>query len=617
MKTRLMVLFFLFTCKGISQNTFVKSYGTSFPNFCNAFCISPDKGYLLGVESIIAPNPTNINFVLLKTDHNGAIQWQRAFIDSFSVIINSIVSTLDKGYLIGATSMFDQPYQCNLLIIKTDSAGNTQWVRRVESFNTDITLQVIESKNGGFLVCSLSDSIFGGYKHTLLSKFDINGNLLWSKKYTATYNLCPQSCVELSNGDIAVAAYSNGYPPNTGTMENAVVFMTDNSGSLKWSKVFSTLYDDIPFYITRNYNDELFICGKTYFINTAWDLLFLRLDKNGNKLFSMFYDAGTFDGEIARRITITKDGGCAFFGDIGTFDERNVFLLKLNSNNNISWAHQYPLNPQFTNYPFDGYQTSDDGFVFSGDNGTFNDRQSFLIKTNSSGDPGCSVSSLNFSLNNQLLADTIISLQQNDFTVAVQADTLFEIADNQFPQVRCELQLPVPEFSYSQTDSCKQFCFNFFNLSLNNPSSFSWEFTGSSTPVSAIENPQHICFNGEGIYSVKLTVTNPLGSSSIIKTIHPLNNNCPEDTFQIPNIFTPNADGDNDLFYIKGLPENYSLKVYNRWGQSMFEMQNKRTFWNGKTKNGSDAVSGVYYYILNLGLNDKLTSYRGTVTLTR
>ncbi|MEO6902480.1 MAG: PKD domain-containing protein [Bacteroidia bacterium] len=76
---------------------------------------------------------------------------------------------------------------------------------------------------------------------------------------------------------------------------------------------------------------------------------------------------------------------------------------------------------------------------------------------------------------------------------------------------------------------------------------------------------------------------------------------CVNDKFFIPNVFTPNGDGVNDLFDITGLciNNNYKLTIFNNWGKEMFSTTDRRKSWDGKQmKNGLEASSGVYYYIL-------------------
>lgn len=79
--------------------------------------------------------------------------------------------------------------------------------------------------------------------------------------------------------------------------------------------------------------------------------------------------------------------------------------------------------------------------------------------------------------------------------------------------------------------------------------------------------------------------------------------------------FTPNQDGENDVFYIGNLekyPDN-NLKIYNRYGKQIYSATNYDNTWDG-TYLGNILPTGTYFYILNDG-KDKL--HNGSVTIVR
>ena len=72
------------------------------------------------------------------------------------------------------------------------------------------------------------------------------------------------------------------------------------------------------------------------------------------------------------------------------------------------------------------------------------------------------------------------------------------------------------------------------------------------------------------------------------------------DTLFIPNVFTPNYDGVNDLFEIKGLIKGDKVQIFNRWGTLVFETESEKMFWDGFTTSGEPCSGGVYYYVVTL-----------------
>ncbi len=65
----------------------------------------------------------------------------------------------------------------------------------------------------------------------------------------------------------------------------------------------------------------------------------------------------------------------------------------------------------------------------------------------------------------------------------------------------------------------------------------------------------------------------------------------------LPNVITPNGDGNNDVFTVPG-SEGFTLaiRIYNRWGQVVWESTGQNIRWNGHHANGNALVDGVYYY---------------------
>lgn len=82
----------------------------------------------------------------------------------------------------------------------------------------------------------------------------------------------------------------------------------------------------------------------------------------------------------------------------------------------------------------------------------------------------------------------------------------------------------------------------------------------------------------------------------------------------IPNAFTPNNDGDNDYWILRG-HQNYPdihIKIFNRWGLLVYESKGYDVPWDGK-RNGKLVPVGTYYYIIDLGNNTP--PLKGDVTI--
>lgn len=91
-------------------------------------------------------------------------------------------------------------------------------------------------------------------------------------------------------------------------------------------------------------------------------------------------------------------------------------------------------------------------------------------------------------------------------------------------------------------------------------------------------------------------------------------------TLQVPNAFSPNADGNNDLFCLQGWEmciSNFHFIIFNRLGQIIFESRDAKQCWDGSL-NGLLAEPGVYLYVLSASYNrDKTIRKKGNINLLR
>ena len=90
---------------------------------------------------------------------------------------------------------------------------------------------------------------------------------------------------------------------------------------------------------------------------------------------------------------------------------------------------------------------------------------------------------------------------------------------------------------------------------------------------------------------------------------------------EVPNVFTPNGDGSNDVFFLKtaNLTEITAL-IYDRWGNKVYETTSAsgNIGWDGKNLHGKDCSDGTYFYIIKAkGGDSKAFETKGTVSIFR
>ena len=173
------------------------------------------------------------------------------------------------------------------------------------------------------------------------------------------------------------------------------------------------------------------------------------------------------------------------------------------------------------------------------------------------------------------------------------------------------LSAPDARFDFSPKPSIENTPFSFINQSTG-ASRYSWNFGDGVT--STLTQPIHQ-YSKSFTFDVSLTAYNSFGCSAVYTLpVSPI----VTELLEIPNAFTPNDDGKNDVFLPKifGI-DDMNLKIYNRFGQLVFESYNPSFGWDGKFQGAPQPID-VYAYTLIVKFADGRTeSRKGSVTLIR
>ncbi|HTS44632.1 MAG TPA: PKD domain-containing protein, partial [Puia sp.] len=216
------------------------------------------------------------------------------------------------------------------------------------------------------------------------------------------------------------------------------------------------------------------------------------------------------------------------------------------------------------------------------------------------------------------------------------------------PNIANPVATPTTTTNYQVVGSDSKYCFNdtgsqqvtVFNYPTLNIGTDQTILVGSSYQINGIGSPDIVSLNWLPVTGLSCTnCLSPLATPQQTTTyvLSATNNGnctttdsikitviCNNNNFFVPNTFSPNGDGVNDVFYIQGKGINIipSITIFNRWGQIVFQKKdfapnNPSEGWDG-TFNGKKAPVDVYVYTIDIICdNSTLIPYHGNVTLIR
>ncbi|HRC32318.1 MAG TPA: hypothetical protein PK736_02625 [Bacteroidia bacterium] len=518
----LILLITFYTTNFHAQNPLVKQWdkrfgGTDF-DLLSSLQQTSDGGYILGGISLSGiggdktqPSWGSYDYWIVKIDSLGNKQWDKRYGGTDSDLLTSFQQTSDGGYILGGRSESGisgdktQPSWGNddYWIVKIDSLGTKQWDKRFGGTSYELFYSLQQTTDGGYILGGLSWSGISGDKTQpswgsydfWIVKISSLGNKQWDKRFGGASDDILYSLQQTTDGGYILGGYSwsgisgDKTQPSWGVRDYWILKI-DSLGNKQWDKRFGgTSIDWLNSlqqttdggYILGGMSNSGISGDKT---QPAWgnsvDYWIVKIDSLGIKQWDKRF-GGTSDDEGIGYISQTIDGGFLLSGDSyspisGDKTENNLgpeqtWVIKTDALGNKQW----------------------DKTVFT--NG--HDEGGLAIKTKD----GC------FALANYTYAGiggdkTQASQGSWDYWIIKFCDTTLAV-------------IPSVNLSASDTIFCEKQSINFYDLSLNNPTSWQWYFPGAQPDTSTLQNPTGIYYPSYGQFDVSLKACNAGGCDSL------------------------------------------------------------------------------------------------------
>jgi len=585
-----------------SSKSFFRTYGLTSSDYGTWVTETADQGYLTSFNS---PFNALVAGGLVKTDCSGEILWQHLYSANNETFLTKQVEEINGSfYLFGAAG--NTLNNAQLCFAQLSADGTLLQAKYIRCTNSDNPARFLHASNGTWWLISTGDNNVG-YENICVTHLDFNLNIISSKKYSLSQKeLIVESAALTPDGELVLCGdYSSGT-----TFRNAYVMRIGVGGELRWFSSIRHSYDVFLNDVVTDAAGYSYSSGFMYDQVSGWDAILVKHDLTGTLSGQVQIDI-TEDDRF--RSLAYRDGNLMLVGDFGSFDDRNIFWVKINAANvSVGYPVQLVWGDPYTNYPYKVVAGSAGSWLFTGDFAEpSGKRNAGLVRLNSYDQLGCNALPIdNFTHE----VGSLISGIEYPFIQTIQA-LVTNASFNDIPLIYsttgiCGVYSPSPAATFELMEDCPLSCAQFTDQSLCNPTSWYWEFPEGDPLVSSDPNPR-VCYNSQGQKTVNLRVSNSDGSSSTSFSVD-VKKDCP---LIIPNTFSANGDGINDLFIVNGLKPNSTFFVYDRWGKKVFASTSYKNNWDGKIQNSTGEPTnelvpeGVYFYTLESPNGNKNNGY--------
>jgi len=613
-----------------------RTYGGGGGDYGYAVEQTTDGGYIVagGTNSFGAGLS---DMYLIKTDSIGDTLWTKTYGGVNSDWAYAVEQTTDGGYIVAGNTKSFGAGDYDVYLIKTDSIGDTLWTRTYGGGSGDRASAVQQTTDGGYIVAGSTGSFGAGSSDVYLIKTDANGDTLWTKTYGGGSGDWASAVQQTNDGGYIMTGHTHSFgggvlyliktDSNGNTGCNEMGTQTIVSGGAIVSSTDSTIIgsgaivNSTATVVTSPSIIVSTLCVPPVANFIASDTMICKGDCIN------FFDLSTssptswqwsFPGATPSSSTAQNPTNICY-DTAGIYDVQLIATNATDSDTLLKTIYiqvdSCPLPPPTANF------TGSDTMICEGDCINFTDLSTDTPTSWQWSFPG-GISSTSTSQNpTNICYDTpgiydveLIATNTNG------SDTLIKTGYIQVDSC----PPPTADFTVTDTMICEGDCINFADLSADTPASWQWSFPGAIPSTSTSQNPTNICYNDTGVFDVQLIATNANGSDTL--TIDPfiVVENCDTpalllDTILfIPNSFSPNEDGVNDVLFVRGSGiKNIKLFIYNRWGEKVFETNDIKNGWNG-TYRGKSLNTGIFAWYAEIGFSDDNKVYRkGNVTLIK
>lgn len=298
----------------------------------------------------------------------------------------STEQTADGGYIITGYTTSMGAGGADVYLLKTDAVGTKLWQKTFGGSGDDYGSSVRPTADGGYIIAGFTGSPGLVPTDVLLIKTDAAGNLVWEKTFDWSGNDSAAGVRQTADGGYIVVGTCPGDAAEPNPEPDAFLLKTDAEGNFLWKKNFGNTQANywVEGYAVEVTADGFILTGKAESLQ-GFALYLVKTDLSGNMLWEKTFDAP--GGRQGNSVIPTVDGfvivGKSEVAVAGEGSSADVYLLKTDFLGEMAWEKTFGTAGLDAGYEV--RQTTDGGYILTGLSGARNG-DAYLIKTNATGD---------------------------------------------------------------------------------------------------------------------------------------------------------------------------------------------------------------------------------------
>jgi hypothetical protein len=311
------------------DTVWTKTYGDSAADYANALIEAGDGGYIIaGITETYDDQYSSI--YLIKTDENGDSLWAKSYQKERYCRASDIKRTADGGYIVAGSVQKNRPETNDFLLLKTDSNGDSLWLRTYGGEERDGAVAVLQTADKGYIVTGFTESFGQGSEDIYTVKTDSNGIMIWDTTYGGTGKDIAVDIIHASDDGFMIAGYTNSYGAG---YEDVYLIKINETGDTLWTKTYGGESSDYTRAIQSTTEGGYILAGNSNtYATEAWgyDAYAIKTDENGDTLWTRVFGGGSVDGFM--NVEHTTDNGYVFVGYTHSFgaEGQDIYLIKTN-----------------------------------------------------------------------------------------------------------------------------------------------------------------------------------------------------------------------------------------------------------------------------------------------